>query len=446
MSCFSMGMSSYDEDMLDQFQVQRHLDDLDFNHQFNTEWDWMEDNIGLTRPPPHRGCHMWIHRATNTPRGNTPFAQIALQPGVTAVDAVTTIETQWQDLGPFDTHPRSWMIRHIHHSVANSQLPQDQEHWIIATYEELAGPVMRSAVLVEVKWSSTSSCETFTTGMLLPSIVSKLMIFDQIGVLLACGTTHICSLEHNGITIDRGIINLSMGDFVVVAGWPATPEHTSTLLEPSAIAMIRSPGSNADSEEAEEEMISHDPNDDTPLDSEDEGLERKCHVLIYRPFKDVSLPQVISDYVALEGTLPSSLHYEWPDLQHLRWYEVQVHDSYYDDFPRPGCFNVYLIWEEQAALQSFGGVISLLTISWQGMTHSKAIYLISPVNKQVILQQIGLQAHCYGHGEMRCTVKRNGIELPEIGDFTSTPGQYVHVDLRPIPKQEVQLVVDDLWH
>ena len=80
MSCFSMGMSSYDEDMLEQFQVQQQLDDLDFNHQFNVEWDWMEANIGLIRPPPHRDRHMWMHRATNTPRGNTPFAQIALQP------------------------------------------------------------------------------------------------------------------------------------------------------------------------------------------------------------------------------------------------------------------------------------------------------------------------------------------------------------------------------
>ena len=46
---------------------------------------------------------------------------------------------------------------------------------------------------------------------------------------------------------------------------------------------------------------------------------------------------------------------------------------------------------------------------------------------------------------MRCTVKRNGVELPEIGDFTSTPGQYVHVDLRPIPQQEVQLKVDEIF-
>ncbi len=182
------------------------------------------------------------------------------------------------------------MTHLIHHSVVNSQLPQDQEHWIIATYEELEGLLAKTAVLVEVKWSSPSTCETFTTGMLLPSVTSKLMIFDQLGVLLACGTTHICSLAHNGITIEQGIINLSIGDFVMIAGWPATADHISALLEPSAIAMVRSPSSNANNEEEEEEMISNDPNDDTPLDSEDDGLERKCHILIYRPFKEAGLP------------------------------------------------------------------------------------------------------------------------------------------------------------
>lgn len=174
MSCFSMGSASILKDTLDQLQQRQQAAEMEYNRQFNEDWDWVEQNIGLLRfrligiVIPGSGlasCDQSLSQDfTICQRGwnlhvpllvfgrRTPcLVQHAPSFDLRSDSSRMTWQLMWSFplkvsgmiLAP--THPFTWRAPQIHPSVA--------------AYDELRGPVAKTAVMVEVRRASRSSSE-----------------------------------------------------------------------------------------------------------------------------------------------------------------------------------------------------------------------------------------------------------------------------------------------
>lgn len=383
--------ASVDENLLQQLEQRQDLADQQRLRDYADRWTWTETHIGLMRPT-QGPRHVTFHRATNQGDEEIPvYASMVINLGTDAVDTIRAIEDIWDDLGPYARDPLTWICARIHPTVALSQLPQDREHWIIVRRSTRHARLPDfEPVLVEIRWDSWGSAEVATTVWWLIRRTSKLLILREFGVLRACGSSHVCTLLHNGARIGDEGVTLAFGDFLALQATPVDMTTRADVLIPHAMMRVRTPSDASTMEQAESEP-SHDNAPDDLVSVEDPD-DYPCHFVIYRRAVPEGIETQYSGLAHARDHLPTEEILDfWPDLRAQPWRLLEVDESYYLDFPQIGCFTVKLLRTRPDLLLYGLRELSLVVLSWKGITYTMADSLSRDLNKQVLLHHFGCQ-------------------------------------------------------
>ena len=439
-ACITPALASYDEDVMDQMQQRHHAAIAQQLQEAADRWQWVFQHIGIERPSPHAPSELTFHRPTNL----IAYFPVSYDFDFTnvddAVDCVQAVEEVWEDLGPYDLYPEDWIVLEIHRSIAASQLPSDRHHWILVARQDLSDHVGMRPVMTEVRWHSRSSCEIVTMAMWLTSHTHRLRVLQEIGILRACSSTHQCHLQLNGSPSNHADFEMQAGAFILITGVPVLSEALFLSVEPQALPRPRSPisstsyGSDTDQEPHVEEP-SPDP----------EPYEARCQTTVYRPLLHPNQVSFVSLATESPGSIPRDVCLQhWPDIATIEWRTVSVHASYYVDFPPFGCHDVVLLWDAALASRQLRSLLSLVTISWIGMTYSTALYLPTPLTRIALLALLRLDILCGTDSIHQCGVHRNGMPLLD-GETGDIEGQYIHVDLTAFDRRTTELIIDDIF-
>ena len=407
--------------------------------EYMDRWAWVEQNIGLVRPILHPTRDVMIHRTT-MPRGYYPTKHVfIIHNGDDAITTVQDIERIWRDLGPYDDDPFTWTICETDSSIRDSPLPQQYEHWILASTAEARRNTIATTVMVEVQWNTRSSVETIVTAVWLYQRGSRFLILQQLGLLRACGTTHQCEMLCNGRLCSTAAVYLECGHYVKVIGKPHDNPGTGLAIRPTAIPKpCSSPSTNCSFAERPESEQSQFFEDDICLQVE----EHTCHIIIYRVTAGRFIPQTCHVVEHRTDELPrEEISLTWPDLDHITWKLYGVDETYYDDFPQVGCVIVRLIHDRPHELAPGKVYVTLLVITWQGSPLTKAIYLPIKVTVSYLLNYLHLTEMCE-EDSTTCRIYYNGQPLDQTQFVRSKHGQYVRIDIDSGDRLRIQQYLD----
>ena len=429
--------ASLDENVVDNFEQRRQAEALQEAQEVADRWEWVRQHIGITRPPPDADSELTFHRTSSCDDHFPIMQDFGFNHGDDAIDCVQAVEAVWSDLGPYDIYPEDWLIFEVHRAVISSQLSADRSHWILTSRTVLFNHPGLRPVMTEVRWHSRSSCEIVTLAMFLTSHTHKLQVLRELGLFRACSSTHICLLEVNGEDKNHAPLELQAGAFLLIRGHPVLSEAIQASVAPQAMIRPRTSFDTQEGDEATDTEVTH------PVAADPQELP--FAMTIYRPLT----PPNQHPFLSVTTDSATQLHAGaciafWPDLGDSSWHLVEVHPSYYTEFNHIEDQHVRLLWDEHLANLAANQVLSLLTITWIGMTYSAAMYLPSPLTRTALLQQTGLTTACDNEAISQCTVKRNGMPLI-IRDGGDLPGQFVHIDLTAFPRHSVESIVDDIF-
>lgn len=373
-------------------------------------WRWAYRCAGLIPPPVHDYYDAWIHRMDRDPAFYPSHARLRIQHGRDPVETLRAISNFWGDVegGNVELNGLHWRLHKGDDSVVSSYiLPVSATHFLLHTGVEDRLHPGEVTTFMEILWQGFGQRDAGLTQPWLPQKTTALRILSRAGILVACTTTHRCTLWINGWEHTSPEVTLAHGAYVRVCADPiAPPVSQDEEISPMPIAASVAPLSSSSSTSSEGLSLDADASDTSLQASADEYTEM---ILIFRPVGLAPRPRHAHALV-VPGTSSwrAAVYEAWPSLRFLAWMFADVDASFYDDFLQTDDV-VYKVLIHMADLPSPLHQVGFVAVNWKAFTMFQAFALPPLAHPANLLDTIGLHPWCSVAPDA-CTVSHNGDE------------------------------------
>lgn len=421
--------ASEDERVRRALQLRAHVQMPQQPTGFQGRWDWSSRHFGLTIPPVNGEYDGAAHRVDADPMKSPTTIHFEARHRNDPLWILRRFSDAWEDVEDYTLHRVSWSLYEGHLSVRRSAVLQAGcRHYLLLTHAETQTLPQDAAVFLEVHWRGHVTEDYSLSRPWLPSRTSILQIFDRVGILTACTSTHRCDIEVNGQLQHGPGILLGIADFVQIETFIFTPtisDDEEEYAEP--IAGIRSPSTS--SATSSSSTLSESTSASGSFVASNTALT--CMVHIYRPRLVSGRPLHVYALIARGSrTWRSSVFEAWPPLRYGVWDHADVHRSIHADFPSPDDIR-YKVIIAPADLGE-AKVVPLAVVCWGDYVFHQALAIHEFSTPGHVYAALSLLPWC-GPLHEHCTAWLNGFYWSPALQEHLRHGSYIRIRIRQTP-------------